>query len=479
MQAPVSPIRAERNGQRNVRATVDGRSEIVGVAEEFNSMLDARSPVEEALSESEATLRRAQAIAHIGSWNLDLTDNRLTWSEETYRILGVSPGVSLSYNAFLAYTHPHDRAAVDAAWQAALKGAPYDIVHRIVVRDEIKWVRERAELALDAAGNLRAGVGTVQDVTEIEGREDELRRFRVAMDATADAIYVVDRASMHFIDVNEAACRMQSHTREELLALGPDGVLSISREELERTYDSVIAGGSAAEPIEMLRRRKDGVQAWIEIRRHARRFGESWMIVTVARDITARKQAEQTSRDSAAQLRLFADNVPALTVSWDENLRCRFANKMFAEFFGLAGQDIIGKHVREVLGEEVYREIEGYFVQVLQGHPVTYQRISKRPDGESRYIEVKLLPQIGDQGKILGCFAVTTDITEHKLTEERIQRVAYHDSLTGLPNRLLFNDLLNQSISLAKRRSRQFALLYLDLDKFKPVNDTLGHAADD
>ncbi|MFZ2157503.1 MAG: GGDEF domain-containing protein, partial [Bradyrhizobium sp.] len=90
-----------------------------------------------------------------------------------------------------------------------------------------------------------------------------------------------------------------------------------------------------------------------------------------------------------------------------------------------------------------------------------------------------LLPHTGDRGKVLGCFSVTTDITEHKQAEERIQRVAHHDSLTGLPNRLLFNDRLHQALSLAKRDSRQFALLYLDLDKFKPVNDRLGHAAGD
>ena len=196
-------------------------------------------------------------------------------------------------------------------------------------------------------------------------------------------------------------------------------------------------------------------------------------------DITARKLAEQALRESAEKLRLFADNVPAMTVVWDEHLRCRFANKVFAEFFGLDAEDIIGKHVREVLGEDVYRQIEGHFVQVLRGHPVTYQGKREVANGESRYIEVKLLPQIGEHGKILGCFAVTTDITEHKLAEERIQRVAHHDSLTGLPNRLLFNDRLQQAISLAKRDSRQFALLYLDLDRFKPVNDTLGHNAGD
>ena len=199
----------------------------------------------------------------------------------------------------------------------------------------------------------------------------------------------------------------------------------------------------------------------------------------VGTDITARKRSEQALRDAAEELRLFADNVPAMTVSWDENLRCRFANKMFTEFFGLAVEDLIGKHVREVLGEDVYREIAGHLAKALQGHPVTYQRSATLRDGESRYLEVKLLPHLGEQGKVLGCFSVTTDITEHKLAEERIQRVAHHDSLTGLPNPLLFRDRLNQAIGLAKRNSSQFALLYLDLNKFKPVNDVLGHAAGD
>jgi diguanylate cyclase (GGDEF)-like protein/PAS domain S-box-containing protein len=199
----------------------------------------------------------------------------------------------------------------------------------------------------------------------------------------------------------------------------------------------------------------------------------------VGSDITARKQAEQALHDSMEKLRVFADNVPAMTVSWDENLCCRFANKAFTEFFGLDAGNIIGKHVREVLGGEVFREIEAYFAQVLQGYPVTYQRTRKLENGERRHIEVRLLPQLGDKGEVLGCFAVTTDITEHKLTEERIRRMAQHDSLTELPNRMLFRDRVDQAISLAKRDARQFALLYLDLDRFKAVNDTLGHAAGD
>jgi len=201
--------------------------------------------------------------------------------------------------------------------------------------------------------------------------------------------------------------------------------------------------------------------------------------VGVGTDITQRKRAELAFRDSAHSLRIFADNIPAMTESWDKHLRCRFANRAFGDFFGVCVEDILGKHVREVLGEGVFEEIEGQFALALQGQPVVYERTRRLVNGETRHLQVKLLPDKDGEGNILGCFSVTTDITEHKLAEERIQRVAHHDSLTGLPNRLLFNDRLNQALAGARRDARPFALLYLDLNDFKPVNDTLGHGAGD
>ena len=308
---------------------------------------------------------------------------------------------------------------------------------------------------------------------------EELLRFRLAMDMSGDAIYLVDRTAMRFVDVNQTACTRMGYSREELLKMGPQNLLAVSREEIERAYDEVIAAGVNGLTTESSARTKDGRASVTELHRRALRLDEGWIIVSIARDITRRKLTEEALRDSTDKLRLFADNVPVMAVSYDENLRCRFANKVYAEFFGFSVGNILGKHLREVVGEEVYQEIEDHFVQALRGHQVTYRRTRKLPDGGVRHFEVKVLPHIGESGQVLGCFTVTTDITEHKLAEERIQRVAHHDYLTGLPNRLLFNDRLKQVVSLAKRHSRQFALLYFDLDKFKPVNDTLGHAAGD
>ena len=120
---------------------------------------------EAALRASEANLRRAQAVASVGSWTLDMAENRLVWSEQTYRIFGMEPGTPMTYDDFVRQIHPGDRAGVDAAWQAALQGAPYSIEHRILVNGEERWVQEQAELQFGADGGIVAGIGTVQDIT--------------------------------------------------------------------------------------------------------------------------------------------------------------------------------------------------------------------------------------------------------------------------------------------------------------------------
>jgi len=158
-------------------------------------------------------------------------------------------------------------------------------------------MRERVGRLLDSQHELSA------KLAELGVRDEALRRFRIAMDATADAIYLVDRASLNFIDVNEGACRMQERTRQELFALGPEGVFAASRGELERIYDAVIASDARTEPVQERRLRKDGSPIWLELHYSAQHSDNAWMIVIVVHDITERKQAEATRASLEAQLR--------------------------------------------------------------------------------------------------------------------------------------------------------------------------------
>ncbi len=150
---------------------------------------------EQALRTSEANLNRAQEIAHIGSWHLDLTRDRLTWSDEVFRIFGVPKGTALTYESFLGSIHPADRDAVDKAWAAAMRGAPYDIEHRVVVSGALKWVRERAEIEFDTDGRAVQGIGTVQEITERKRAQEELLRINRAHRALSSCNQALIRAT--------------------------------------------------------------------------------------------------------------------------------------------------------------------------------------------------------------------------------------------------------------------------------------------
>ena len=137
---------------------------------------------EEAARQSREDLSRAQAVGQIGSWRLDTRRDILTWSDENHRIFGLPQGTPMSYETFLGTIHPDDRQYVDTQWQAAVRGEPYDIEHRIVVAGQIKWVREKAYLEFDAAGALLGGFGITHDITERKRVGEELRQLNETLE---------------------------------------------------------------------------------------------------------------------------------------------------------------------------------------------------------------------------------------------------------------------------------------------------------
>ena len=168
----------------------------------------------EALLESEQDLNRAQAVAYTGSWRLDVQRNQLLWSDETHRIFDIPRGTPMTYETFLSSIHPEDREYVDRKWMAALHGEPYDVEHRIIVGDEVKWVRERAELEFDSKGELKGGFGTVQDITERKRIENELRVKDYAVASAITGIAIVDLDG-NVTDVNLACLSMWNYEQQE------------------------------------------------------------------------------------------------------------------------------------------------------------------------------------------------------------------------------------------------------------------------
>jgi PAS domain S-box-containing protein len=158
----------------------DAKGEVTGSVVAMQDISDLHR-AEQALRESEGRLNRAQELAHLGSWELDLVNSHLTWSDETYRIFGLQPqAFEATYDAFLTAVHPEDRAAVDAAYSGSLQEgkSSYEIQHRIVRpgSGEIRWVYEKCEHVPDAAGKIIRSVGMVLDITERVRAEASLAR---------------------------------------------------------------------------------------------------------------------------------------------------------------------------------------------------------------------------------------------------------------------------------------------------------------
>ena len=215
-------IRTHDGGTKYIDAWLLPQREGDGTLTGYYAMVNDITPRKEmelALRKSEAQLVKAQEVAQTGSWELDIPANRLTWSDEAYRIFGIAPGTPLTYDLFMQRVHPDDRTAVDAAWAAAMAGAPYDIEHRII-DGAIRWVRERAEIEFDAGGAPLKGIGTVQDITERKETELQLRLAASVFESSLEGVAITD-AERNIISINNAFTRITGYATDEVIGRNP------------------------------------------------------------------------------------------------------------------------------------------------------------------------------------------------------------------------------------------------------------------
>ena len=170
---------------------------------EVNETLEKRVAERTAeLAASERRLAHAQEIAHLGSWELDLGKNELTWSDEVYRIFGLQPlEFSATYEAFLERVYPDDRAAVDAAYSESIREGKdsYEIEHRVMRKDtgEIRWVHEKCQHVRNAAGNIIRSLGMVHDITDLKHAEEDLRKLTEELQRSNDDLQQFARFASH------------------------------------------------------------------------------------------------------------------------------------------------------------------------------------------------------------------------------------------------------------------------------------------
>ena len=156
----------------------------------------------------------------------------------------------------------------------------------------------------------------------------------------------------------------------------------------------------------------------------------------------------------------------------------RFVNRPHREGFGHRVGETAGRTMKELLGREEYAQRKPHIEAALAGRRVTFER-RMCGNGGAHHLQIDYLPEFDAAGQLIGVFALAQDITRRKQHEERLVSAALHDPLTGLANRQLLADRVSLAIAHARRNKSALAVVYLDLDGFKEVNDTLGHDAGD
>jgi len=187
-------------------------------------------------------------------------------------------------------------------------------------------------------------------------------------------------------------------------------------------------------------------------------------------------------RDIATRV---TNQITAMLAYWNTDQVCLFANDAYRDWFGKSGSEVMGMTLQELLGSPLYEKNLPYILAALNGEKQIFEREIPTPSGEIRYSIATYTPDMID-GKVRGMIVLVADVTslkklEHELQEAKAkaEHLATHDFLTGLPNRVLLMDRISQAIEFAKRKKTMVAVMTIDMDEFKKVNDTYGHGAGD
>ncbi|MDR3481288.1 MAG: diguanylate cyclase [Burkholderiaceae bacterium] len=199
---------------------------------------------------------------------------------------------------------------------------------------------------------------------------------------------------------------------------------------------------------------------------------------TLVLDITPRKTAELRLSAKEKLLRGLTDHLPALVSYIDRDERYQFNNRPYEKWLDRPLTEITGQRVRDVCSDEIYSKFKRSFDRAITGNRTDFAFATVR-DGVKRYFSAAYIPQFDERGEVIGVCSMINDITDLKKVELQLIKLARVDALTGLANRVQFDETLRKAIARSRRSGLAMALMYLDIDHFKTVNDTYGHEAGD
>ncbi|MCK9554380.1 PAS domain-containing protein [bacterium] len=439
------------------------------------------------LQEREGDLRHAQSVAHLGSWRLDVHKNELTWSEENHRIFGVKKDKTMTYETFLSAVYPDDRKYVDTKWNAAMRGEPYDIEHRIIVNGKIKWVREQAELEFDKKGKLLGGFGTTQDITARKEAAADIEKLSRFPEENPSPVLRVDK-DCRVIFANNASAPLLEEWKTKIGGILPDNLSDVIKK--------VFIAGKIEET---------------EIKAGEKVFNFSFAPITkqgyinlYGIDITRQKQIQKLLKESRDEMekrvrkrtRELEEANKVLRIIKDEFERAQgvahigswnldIANNIFKwsdetyRIFGLdSGTTVNYEKFLEIVHADDREYVDRIWKDALEKKKSCDIEHRIVVNGGIKWVVAKAEIELNEEGEAVTGVGTVQDITEFRSKEESVRKL--QDELTHISRVTTMGELtaalaheLNQPL-MAIMSNAQAARRFLlrenpDLDEFREI----------
>jgi len=442
-----------------------------------------RQLAERQLAREHRHLMEAQRIASLGSWEYDPETDRWSWSDEVFRMLEIERQSSdPPARVLFGLVHPEDRAIVSATYEQALKNSTaFDLSYRVYTPGgHTKWLHARGNRSLGETGHP-VMAGTLQDITERkqdEAAREELSRERLLLlESTGEGIYGIDREGRCTF-INQAAGRMLGYEVAEIIGQDIHALVHHTRADgspyplqdcpVYRTSNS----GQAIQAVQEVFWRKDGNPLYVEYSAHPIRDADAVSgTVVIFSDIGERRRTEAEMRIAATAF----ETQEGIFITDAQGTILR-VNSAFTDITGYGAAEVVGKNPRfRSSGRHDAAFYNAMWSRLRSSGAWKGEIWNRRKNGEIYPESVTITAVRGEDDTVSHYVATMHDITERKLAEEETQRLAFYDPLTALPNRRLLHDRLQQAQATSGRSKHHGALMFIDLDNFKRLNDTLGH----
>jgi len=413
-------------------------------------------------------------------WRIDYVTKQFTYmGSQIEQLLGY-PAESLSgIETWASHIHPDDRElALETCRRMTEKGQDHDIEYRVITANgKILWLRDVVSVTKNTQDDVTALTGLFIDISEQKLSEERLRnskqQYHAVIETSGDGFWLTDSDGF-ILETNDTYAKLSGYSKEELVGMHISTLEALEdSEQTAQHIETIIKTGS--DLFETRHRKKSGAIWDVEISTsYTPSSGGRFSVF--ARDITERKR---TQRELHLIAEVFRNTSEGIVIT-DPNGVIINVNDAYCKITGYRRDEMIGSTPGKLKSDRHDKSFyQRMWATLIKEGSWVGEIWDRRKNGEiyPKWLNINAIHD--ENGSLTHYVGTFSDISELKGIEHKLEKMAYFDPLTGLPNRSLFKDRLENEINNCRRFGQRCAVLFLDLDRFKLINDTLGHAIGD